>query len=213
MANSTVPASTGRRTALAAAAALAVLAASSASATAATHSNQAARSQRGAAADRGRRADTPADQPAGKFAGPGSAKVKVLFAKVNRAYRHVPAVELAVIPRQSTFRTPRRFVLILRSGRVVAEEFARAGHGGTTLVATRPGPTYSRPPGARCWRRLPASSPQTLADVGMPFPYPRITIKVLAPKATPAGWKVISENRAELSLTRPMSLTATTWMP
>jgi hypothetical protein len=31
---------------------------------------------------------------------------------VERAYLHVPAVELSVIPRRSTFRSPRRFVLI-----------------------------------------------------------------------------------------------------
>ncbi len=197
MANGTVPESTARRAALTAAVALAVLGTGSASAIAATHGNQGARSQGGGGAGRVRLAGRPTDRPAGKVIGPGSAKVKALIAKVNRAYHHVPAVELAIIPRQATFRTPRRFVLILRSGRVVAEEFTRAGHGGTMLVATRPGRTYSRPAGARCWRRLPASSPQSLADVGMPFPYPRIGIKVLPPKATSSGWTVMSENRAE----------------
>src|SRR5580658_4383774 len=65
--------------------------------------------------------------PAGKITGPGSNADKTLFARVNRAYRPVPAVELAIVPRDSTIRTPRRFVLILRSGQVAAEEFTRAG--------------------------------------------------------------------------------------
>lgn len=98
----------------------------------------------------------------------GSNETKALLARVHRAYLRVPAVELSVIPRRSTIRFPRRFVLILRNGVVIAEEFIRPGHGGTRLVARRSGPTYSRQAGAKCWRRLPASNPQTLADVGIP---------------------------------------------
>jgi hypothetical protein len=194
------PVSAGLRAALAAAAALTVLAAGSASVTAETPGKQPAlwphRPGR-IAANPVRRTGMPVDLPSGKIAGPGSKSTKALFAEVHRAYRHVPAIELEVIQRRSTFHVPRRFVLILRSGRVVAEEFTRAGHGGTTLVARRFQRTYSRTAGARCWRRLPASNPETLADVGMPFPYPRVGIKVLPPKATSSGWKVMSENRAE----------------
>ncbi len=127
----------------------------------------------------------------------GSPKTKALLARVERAYRHVPAVELSVIPRRSTFRSPRRFVLILRAGVVLAEEFTRSGRDGTTLVARRSHPTYSRAAGATCWRRLPSSNPQTLTDVGIPYPSTRVEMKVLPPKKTAFGWDVISENRGE----------------
>jgi hypothetical protein len=162
---------TTRRATLATAAALAILAAGSPSPAAAA--------------------------PAGKITGPGSNAVRTLFAKISRAYRHVPAVELAVIPRESTIRTPRRFLLILRSGRVVADEFTRAGSTGTTIMSTSSGRTYARAAGARCWRRLSATNPEQLTDVGTLFPYPRIGIKVLPPEATPSGQVVKSENRAE----------------
>jgi hypothetical protein len=127
----------------------------------------------------------------------GNPKTKALLARVERAYLHAAAVELSVIPRRSTFRSPRRFVLILRAGVVVAEEFTRPGRGGITLVARRSGPTYSRAAGATCWRRLPAPNPQTLTDVGIPYPSTRVEIKVLPPKQTAFGWNVMSENRGE----------------
>jgi hypothetical protein len=119
---------------------------------------------------------------------------RTLFAEVHRAYRHVPAIELSVIKRSSTYRFSRRFVLVLRSGVVVAEEFTRSGGDGTTLVARRHHPTYSRQAGAKCWRRLPSSNPQTLADVGIPFPYTRESTKALQPQRTAFGWKVLAEN-------------------
>jgi hypothetical protein len=122
------------------------------------------------------------NSPAGQII--GSPKTKALFAKVHRAYLHVPAVALSVIPAKSSLRFPRRFVLILRSGVVVAEKFSRPGRDGVTLVARRFHHTYSRAAGATCWRRLPASNPQTLADVGIPFPYTRVNIKVLPPEPT-----------------------------
>ncbi len=126
---------------------------------------------------------------------------KALFAKVHRAYLHVPAVELSAIPGKSTLRFPRRFVLILRSGRVVAEEFTRSGRNGTTLVARSFRHTYARTAGTTCWRRLRTANPQTLADVGVPFPYTRTRLgigdKALQPKRTAFGWKVITENNAE----------------
>jgi hypothetical protein len=128
---------------------------------------------------------------------PAAITTNALLAKVHRAYLHVPAVELSVIPGRSSIRTPRKFVLILRSGVVVAEEFTRSGRGGTTLVARRGHPTYARPAGAKCWHRLPSSDPQTLADVGIPFPYTRERIKALQPRGTPSGWKVLTDNRAE----------------
>jgi hypothetical protein len=179
----------GVYTAVAAAAAFAALTGGSAPPAAASQHREMA------AGTRARGTNGGEDTPAGKII--GSPKTRVLFAKVHRAYLHVPAVEMTVIPRKSSLRFPRRFVLILRSGVVVAEEFTRPGRDGTTLVARRFHRTYSRKTGATCWRRLPASNPQTLADVGVPFPYTRVTIKALAPKRTAAGWKVASENRAE----------------
>jgi hypothetical protein len=165
----TTPSSAPRclRTVLVAAATLAVLAAVSASASAASRSQ------------------------------PAAITTKALLAKVHRAYLHVPAVDLSVIPGRSSIRTPRKFVLILRSGVVVAEEFTRSGADGTTLVARRGHPTYARLAGAKCWHRLPSSDPQTLADVGIPFPYTRESIKALQPRRTPSGWKVLTDNRAE----------------
>src|SRR5215469_411020 len=52
-----------------------------------------------------------------------SLTTKALFAEVHRAYLHVPAVEMTVVPSKSTLGFPRKFVFILRSGRVVGEEF------------------------------------------------------------------------------------------
>lgn len=184
--------------AFAAAAALAVLAGSSASMAATPQSQGAAvppHHPGQSPATRACSADMALDLPGWRIQ--GSPKTKALLARVERAYRHVPAVELSVIPRQSTFRSPRRFVLILRAGVVVAEEFTRPGHDGTTLVARRSQPTYSRAAGAKCWRRLPSSNPQTLTDVGIPYPSTRVEIKVLPPEKTAFGWNVMSENRGE----------------
>jgi len=186
------------RAALAAAAALSVLGVASLTTAAASQNRGAAASvhhpgQFGAAGVRS--ADQMAGQPTWQII--GSPATKALFAKVHRAYLDIPAVALSVVPGSATFGFPRRFVLVLRSGTVVAEEFRRSGRDGTTLVARRGQPTYSRKTGTTCWRRLRSSNPQTLADVGVPFPYTRVPIKVLPPKRTALGWKVVSANQAE----------------
>jgi hypothetical protein len=67
------------------------------------------------------------------------------------------------------------------------EEFRRPGRDALTLAARRFHYTYSRTAGATCWRRLPASNPKTLADVGIPFPYTRAKIKALSPAPTAIG--------------------------
>lgn len=188
--------------ALAAAAALAVLAAGPASVAAVPQSHAAAvwvhrPGQFSAAQTRGAR--KAPSLPARTTV--GSLTARALFAKVHRAYLHVPAVELTVVPGKSTLRFPRRFVLVLRSGVVVAEEFTRSGRDETSLVARRRQPTYSRPAGAKCWRRLPSSNPQTLTDIGIPFPYTRSSLgvgdKALPPEKTASGWIEATENRAE----------------
>jgi len=54
-------------------------------------------------------------------------------------------------------------------------------------MARRFHPTYSRTAGATWSRRLSASNPQTLADVGIPFPYTRVNIKALPSAPTAFG--------------------------
>ncbi len=125
----------------------------------------------------------------------GNPRGKALLARVHRAYRQVGAIELSAVPRESTFSFPRRFVLILRQGTVVAEEFSRPGSRGITVVARRFGPTYARDAGARCWHRLPSTDPRTLVDVGFPFPYSRHGMKVIAPQPTSFGWLLKSEHK------------------
>jgi hypothetical protein len=126
---------------------------------------------------------------------------KALFAQVHRSYLHVPAVEMSALPRESTLRFPRRFVFVLHKGQVVAEEFTRSGRDATTLVARTFRHTYARPAGATCWRRLPSSNPQTLLDVGVPFPYTRTGLgigdKALPPKKTSFGWVVATDTLVE----------------
>jgi hypothetical protein len=144
-------------------------------------------------------ASAAAAPPAGGTA--GSLTPRGLFAMVHRAYLHVPAVALTVVPGKSTLGFPRRFVLDLRSGVLVAEDFTRSGHDATTLVARSPRATYSRVAGSACWRRLPSPNAQTLSDVGIPFPFTRTAVgvgdKALPPRKTAAGWIEATESRVE----------------
>jgi hypothetical protein len=92
-----------------------------------------------------------------------------LLARVQRAYRHAPGVELATKARSTSTRTPaRRFRLRLQNGIVTAEAFL--GPRGQALVAHEGGPTFSRAAGARCWRRLAPRNPRALVNIGGPFP-------------------------------------------
>jgi hypothetical protein len=124
----------------------------------------------------------------------GDPRGRALIARVRDAYRHVRAVEMSAVPRRSTFTFPRRLVLILRQGTVVAEEFTRPGSHGLTVIARRGGPAYARAAAARCWHRLRSSDPRTLVDVGLPFPYSRRGMKVAPPEATRFGWILKSEH-------------------
>jgi hypothetical protein len=80
--------------------------------------------------------------------------------------------------------------LVLRSGIGVAEQ-VMVGQGGrtTTLVARWGGPTWVRDPGRSCWRRLAASDPRAIHDLGRRFPDQLLT-RVKAPLRTPTGWRL-----------------------
>lgn len=125
----------------------------------------------------------------------GNAHGIALFARVHAAYLRVPGVELSVASRGSTISSSRRFVLRLRAGVAVAEEFVSSGTDGTVLAARRGGPTYAREAGKKCWRRLALSNPRTLQDVGLPYPYGRLPGKAMAPRRTAGAWLLPTENR------------------
>jgi hypothetical protein len=120
---------------------------------------------------------------------------KVLFVKVHRAYLHVPAVELSVIPRKSTLRFPRRFVLILRSGVLVARN--SGGQAATHSrwrrgVSTTPTPArQARPAGAVCLRRTRRRSPTSA------FLFPTPARRSRHCRRTDGHRKVATENRAQ----------------
>ena len=111
----------------------------------------------------------------GAIAGPKSPQrgnsAAVLLARVQRAYRHTPGIELVAAARStSASAQARRFLLQLRDGTVTAEEFIGPGSHGVRLVARRGGSTFLRAAGRSCWRRLHSSDPRTLLNVGSPFP-------------------------------------------
>ncbi len=130
----------------------------------------------------------------GAIAGPKSPQrdnsAAVLLARVQRAYRHTPGIELAAAARSTSARAQaRRFLLQLHDGTLTAEEFIGPGGHGVRLVARRGGPTFLRAAGRSCWRRLHnsnprwilksptgllrrlhSSDPRTLLNVGSPFP-------------------------------------------
>jgi hypothetical protein len=116
-------------------------------------------------------------QPSGDAAG------LALLARVHHAYLHVPAVTLSGRSGSLSF----RFTLVLRSGIGVAEQFVGREPNGTTMLVAHGSPTFVRDPGTSCWRPLAASSPQTFANIGLPFP-DQTPMRVRAPRRTPAGW-------------------------
>jgi hypothetical protein len=113
-----------------------------------------------------------------------------LLSRVQRAYDHVPGVELTAATRSgSAGAQSRRFLLALHAGTVTAEEFIGPGRHGVLLVGRRGGPTFVRGAGKACWRRLhhsnpnwvlkskrgvvgrlQKSDPRTLLNAGYPFP-------------------------------------------
>ncbi len=107
-----------------------------------------------------------------------------LLERVHHAYADVPAVALTGQAGTLSF----RFIVVLRSGIVVAEQFeGREPSKVTMLVARRGGPTFAREPGTSCWRALRSSDPQAFENIGLQFPdQPRMRVR--APRTTSTGW-------------------------
>jgi hypothetical protein len=104
------------------------------------------------------------------------------FATMHGAYLHTPGLRLTVVSRGSTHAVYGHFLLKLRAGMVVAEEFVGSGGDPNRVVARRGGLTVAWQAGERCWRRVPRTDPRTLTDVGLPYPYPRAGAKAMAPR-------------------------------
>jgi hypothetical protein len=113
----------------------------------------------------------------------GDAGGLALLARVHRAYVGVPAVEVSGRVGSLSF----RITLVLGSAIGIAEQFVGREPSGTTMLVAMRGPTFAREPGSSCWRRLPASAPQSFGNIGLHFPdQPGMTVK--APRRTSAGW-------------------------
>jgi hypothetical protein len=117
-----------------------------------------------------------------------------LFATMRAAYARPSGVKLTVVSRGTTKATFGRFLLQLRAGVVVAEEFISLGAESTRVVPRGSGPTYAWQARRTCWRRLPAADPRTLTDVGLPFPYGRAVAKAMPPQRTAGAWILSTEN-------------------
>jgi hypothetical protein len=125
----------------------------------------------------------------------GDAQGRALLARVHIAYLRAAGVELSVLSRGARVSSFGRFLVHLRGGVDVAEEFVGSGPGATELVARQGGPTYVRDAGQKCWRPLAASDPRTLVDVGLPYPYSNRPSKVMPLRHTATGWVLSTENR------------------
>jgi hypothetical protein len=108
---------------------------------------------------------------------------------MHRAYEHTPGIEMTVVSRGSRRANFGRFVLRLRAGVVLGEEFIGSAGDPNRLVERRGGPTYAWQSGGRCWRPVPSADPRTLTDVGLPYPYPQARAKTMAPR--PQGSELI----------------------
>ena len=97
----------------------------------------------------------------------GNRQAIALLARVARAYRHVPGVELSSAARSAA----PQLRLWLCAGTITGEEFITAGPAPVTLVAEGSAATFVHDAAARCWRRLPLADSQTLTNIGEPFPF------------------------------------------
>ncbi len=123
----------------------------------------------------------------------GDPKGLALLDRVRHAYLTVPAVGISTRLGPTSF----DFKLVLRSGVGVAEQVILVDSTGTTmLVARRGGRTYVRARGRSCWRQLAASDPQSIVDLGRPFPDQLLT-SVKAPQRTPTGWQLPVSSKGE----------------
>jgi hypothetical protein len=96
----------------------------------------------------------------------GSREAIALLTRISRSYQHVPGVEMS-----STQPASARLSVWLCSGTITGEEFITAGSAPSTLVAEGSATTFVRDTAEGCWRRLAASDPQNLTNIGEPFPF------------------------------------------
>lgn len=115
----------------------------------------------------------------------GSAKGLALLAKIERAYRNVPAVKLY----GNTNDVRAQFVIVLRHGVGVAESFSALAAQGSERLVTHGGATYELRVGTTCWRKLGPRNRASLEDVGVRFPLSHRT-RVSAPKLTAGAWQL-----------------------
>jgi hypothetical protein len=113
----------------------------------------------------------------------GNPKGLVLLHRVLAAYRHVPGVSVTGGYAGTFF----GYVTALRNGNSVAVE-VRAPFG-NTFVRRLGGPTYELASGKNCWRVVPDSDPQSIADLGRPFGL-EPNMRVGAPRRIASGWKL-----------------------
>jgi hypothetical protein len=75
--------------------------------------------------------------------------------------------------------------MVLRGGKVVAEQSVGRDHSGTTTLVARGSTTFGRAPGKACWtiRRPPGQ----LKDIGMAYPGDP-GMKVTGSQKTASGW-------------------------
>jgi hypothetical protein len=118
-----------------------------------------------------------------------------LVARVHAAYLHSAGVQMSVISRGPRVASFGQFLVQLRGGVDVAEEFISPASSGTEIVERRGGATYVRDAARKCWRSLSASDPRTLVDVGLPYPYSNQPSKIMPPRHTATGWVLSTENR------------------
>lgn len=96
----------------------------------------------------------------------GSREAIALLTRISRTYQRVPGVEMS-----STQPASARLSVWLCSGTITGEEFITAGSAPSTLVADGSATTFVRDMAEGCWRRLAASDPQNLTNIGEPFPF------------------------------------------
>jgi hypothetical protein len=125
----------------------------------------------------------------------GDAQGRALLARVHAAYLHSAGVQMAVISRGPRVSSFGQFLVQLRRGVDVAEEFIGAGADGTEIVERRGGPAYERDAARNCWRPLAASDPRTLVDVGLPYPDSNLPSKVMQPRHEATAWLLSTEDR------------------
>jgi hypothetical protein len=113
----------------------------------------------------------------------GNAKGLALLARVLAAYRHVPGVSVTGAYAGTFF----GYVTALRNGNAVAVE-VRAPFG-NTFIRRLGGPTYELASGKNCWRAVPDSDPQSIADLGQPFGL-EPNMRVGAPRRIASGWEL-----------------------